>query len=353
MSGPIREGGPAGVSSARERRDRPVPDPCLSVVIPVYNEEENLPSLFDRLMPVLDGLGRTCEVLLVNDGSRDRSLAMLLAQREARPDRLRILDFNGNFGQHMAILAAFAHSRGRYVITLDADLQNPPEEIPRILAELEAGHDVVGTHRVGRRDPLFRKLASRAVNGISNRITGLKLRDYGCMLRGYDRRIVDLINRCRETTTFIPALAQKFAQNPTDIPVAHAERQAGESKYGLYRLVRLNFDLMTGFSLVPLQTVTLLGLTVSLASFLFGIFLAVRRLLVGPEAEGVFTLLDLNFFLMGILLLAIGISGEYVGRIYLEVRQRPRYVIRGIFPEEDPRQGPGSEPRETPEEAIR
>ena len=307
-------------------------NPEVSLVIPVYNEEESLPALFDRLFPVVEGLGRSCEVVFINDGSRDASLPLLVRAVQEHP-YVRLIDFNGNFGQHMAILAGFAHARGEKVLTLDADLQNPPEEIPRLLEQMDGGHDVVGTHRVGRRDPLFRKLASKVVNRISNRITGLAIRDYGCMLRGYDRRIVDLINQCRETTTFLPALAQKFAQSPVDIPVGHAEREHGTSKYGLYRLVRLNFDLMTGFSLIPLQFVTMTGIVVSALAFLFGVFLLFRRIIVGPEAEGVFTLLDINFFLMGVTMFSVGITGEYIGRVYQEVRKRPRYVIRRVIEE--------------------
>ncbi len=305
--------------------------PHLSVVIPVYNEEESLPLLFARLMPVLENLNRPYEVVFINDGSRDRSLALLLECRERYPGRVVVVDFNGNFGQHMAIMAGFSQARGEMIVTMDADLQNPPEEIPRILAEMEAGHDVVGTVRSGRQDPLFRKFASKIVNRISNRITGLKLNDYGCMMRGYNRRIINFINQCKETTTFIPALAQKFAMNPVEIPIAHSEREQGQSKYGLYRLIRLNFDLMTGFSLIPLQAVTMLGIIVSILSFLFSVFLLLRRLVVGPEVEGVFTLMAISFFLMGITLFSVGLVGEYIGRIYQEVRERPRFVIRKVW----------------------
>jgi undecaprenyl-phosphate 4-deoxy-4-formamido-L-arabinose transferase len=305
--------------------------PILSVIVPVYNEEEVLPALLERLLPVMQTLKVPGELVFVNDGSRDRSLALLLACREKHSGLLRIIDLNGNFGQHMAILAAFQECRGKYVITLDADLQNPPEEIPRVLEALEKGHDVVGTARQNRRDPLFRKTVSWMANAVTNRITRLDIRDYGCMLRGYSRNVVDLINQCRESTTFIPALAKTFAQNPVEIPVQHEERTLGKSKYGIYKLLRLNFDLMTGFSLFPLQALTMLGMTVSFGSLLFVVFLALRRLFLGPEAEGVFTLMGINFFLMGITLLCLGIVGEYVGRIYQEVRRRPRYVIRHIW----------------------
>jgi len=308
-----------------------VSDPLVSVVIPVYNEQESLPLLFGRLMPVMENLGRSYEVVFINDGSRDHSLALLLDCKDRFPGRVVVIDFNGNFGQHMAIMAGFAEARGEMILTMDADLQNPPEEIPRIVAAMEEGHDVVGTVRSGRQDPFFRKFASRIVNRVSNRITGLKLNDYGCMMRGYSRRIITFINQCKETTTFIPALAQKFAMNPVEIPIAHSEREQGESKYGLYRLIRLNFDLMTGFSLIPLQAVTMLGMIVSVLSFFFSVFLLLRRLVVGPEVEGVFTLMALNFLFMGITLFSVGLVGEYIGRIYQEVRERPRFVIREVW----------------------
>ncbi|EFC90636.1 glycosyl transferase family 2 [Dethiosulfovibrio peptidovorans DSM 11002] len=309
--------------------------PELSIVVPVYNEEESLPELFRRVLPVLDGLSRSYELILVDDGSRDRSLALSLKFREKREDRVKVVELNGNFGQHMAIIAGFSISRGRMVITMDADLQNPPEEIPRIVAAMERGHDMVGTIRKFRQDPLFRKAASKMVNTVTNRITGLRLHDYGCMLRGYDRRIVDLILLCRETTTFIPALGQKFAVNPVEITVRHSERAKGESKYGLFRLIRLNFDLMTGFSIAPLQAVTVTGMTVAAMSLLFTAFLILRRIIVGPEAEGLFTLMAINFFLMGVTMISVGIGGEYIGRVYQEVRQRPRYVVRQVYQEEE------------------
>jgi undecaprenyl-phosphate 4-deoxy-4-formamido-L-arabinose transferase len=231
----------------------------------------------------------------------------------------------------MAILAAFEKCQGQIVITLDADLQNPPEEIPRLVAEIEKGYDVVGSVRQQRQDSQFRKLASRVVNITTNKMTGMKMNDYGCMLRAYHRNIIENINRCGESTTFIPALAQTFAANPTEIEVAHAERAAGESKYSLYNLIRLNFDLMTGFSVVPLQLFALFGIVTSILSLAFALFLLIRRFLVGAEVEGVFTLFAILFFFIGIIIMGIGIVGEYVGRIYQEVRKRPRFVVRRSF----------------------
>lgn len=304
--------------------------PYLSIVIPVYNEEFNLVPLMERLYPVVTGAARPFEIIFINDGSRDRSLEILQRMVQQYPG-VRVVEFNGNFGQHMAILAAFEISRGEIVITLDADLQNPPEEIPRLIAEIEKGFDVVGTIRQMRQDSLFRKLASRAVNITTNKMTGMKMNDYGCMLRAYHRNIIENINRCGESTTFIPALAQTFASNPTEIEVAHAERAAGESKYSLYKLIRLNFDLMTGFSVVPLQLFALFGMITSVLSLAFALFLLVRRFIVGAEVEGVFTLFAFLFFFIGIIIMGIGIVGEYVGRIYQEVRKRPRFVIRKTY----------------------
>lgn len=304
--------------------------PYLSIVIPVYNEEGNLRTLFDRLYPVMLGTGRSFEIIFTDDGSRDRSLAILKELASEHPE-VRVVEFNGNFGQHMAILAAFEMSRGEIVVTLDADLQNPPEEIPKLVGKMEEGCDVVGSIRQKRLDTLFRRVASRIVNITTNKITGMQMSDYGCMLRAYNRDIVDNINRCRETTTFIPALAQTFAANPCEVMVSHAERAEGESKYSLYKLIRLNFDLMTGFSVVPLQLFALLGIFTSVLSLVFALFLLIRRFLVGAEVEGVFTLFAILFFFVGIIILGIGIVGEYVGRIYQEVRKRPRFVIRRTY----------------------
>jgi len=305
--------------------------PEISVVVPVYNEEAVLPALFERLYGVLDGLGESYEIVFVNDGSADRSAQMLAAQYHRRPDVTRVVLFTGNFGQHMAILAGFQHVRGRVAVTLDADLQNPPEEIPRLVAEVRAGHDYVGSIRRQRQDSFFRRWASRAMNGLRERITHIQMTDQGCMLRAYDRSLVDTINACREVNTFIPALAFTFAATPTEIEVAHEERAAGESKYSLYRLVRLNFDLVTGFSIVPLQWFSLIGMLLSLFSGALFLLLVVRRFVLGAEVEGVFTLFALQFFITGIMLFGIGLMGEYVGRIQQEVRQRPRYRIGAVL----------------------
>jgi undecaprenyl-phosphate 4-deoxy-4-formamido-L-arabinose transferase len=307
------------------------PEPSLSVVIPVYNEEAGLAALYERLYPALDALGVSYEVIFINDGSRDRSAALLAAQFERRPDVTRVILFNGNFGQHRAILAGFEHCRGDRIVTLDADLQNPPEDIHLLLADMDRGHDCVGSIRRNRQDVAWRRWASRAMNRLRHKVTGIEMTDHGSMLRAYSRDVVQLINQCNEMNTFIPALALQFARNPSEVVVSHEERHAGESKYSFYSLVRLNFDLMTGFSLLPLQAFSIIGVVVSLLSGLLFLILAGRRLILGPEEGGVFTLFAAVFLLLGLALFGIGLLGEYIGRIYQEVRARPRYVIDAIL----------------------
>jgi undecaprenyl-phosphate 4-deoxy-4-formamido-L-arabinose transferase len=312
----------------------------VSVVIPVYNEEDGLPSLFSRLYAAMDVLASakqlSYEVVFINDGSRDRSAAMLTEQYRLRPDVTRVVLFNGNYGQHMAILAGFERTQGEMIITLDADLQNPPEEIGNIVDAMLAGHDYVGTIRKNRQDSAWRRYASRAMNRLREKITRIKMTDQGCMMRGFSRHIISLINQCHEVNTFIPALAYTFAQRPIEIEIGHEERLAGESKYSAYKLMRLNFDLVTGFSVVPLEMFSMAGLALSLLSAAFVVLLAVRRIFLGSEAEGVFTLFGILFFLMGVALFGIGLLGEYIGRIYQQVRQRPRFVVQAFLDGRDP-----------------
>ena len=309
----------------------------LSVVIPVYNEEAVLPALFSRLYPALDALGTPYEVIFVNDGSRDRSAALLREQFQKRPEVTRVILFNGNFGQHMAILAGFEHCRGERVVTLDADLQNPPEEIGKLLAKMDEGHDYVGSIRRLRQDAAWRRWASGLMNRMRERITHIKMTDQGCMLRAYDRAIVQAICASREVNTFIPALAYSYAHTPAEVEVEHEERAAGESKYSLYALIRLNFDLVTGFSVVPLQAFSFFGIFVSLVSLGFYVAVIVKRILAG-EADGLWVIWDrdiLEFFLIGVVLFGLGLVGEYVGRIYMQVRERPRYLIQAVLEKTD------------------
>jgi undecaprenyl-phosphate 4-deoxy-4-formamido-L-arabinose transferase len=308
--------------------------PRLSVVIPVFNEEAGLQALFARLYPALDELGTPYEVIFVNDGSRDRSAALLREQFTARPDVTRVILFNANYGQHLAILAGFERVRGERIVTLDADLQNPPEEIGKLLAAMDAGADYVGGVRRNREDAWWRRTASRLMNRLRERITRIRMTDQGCMLRAYSRDIVDAIVAAREVSTFIPALAYTFAHHPTEVDVLHEERAAGESKYSMYRLIRLNFDLVTGFSLVPLQAFSVVGMIVAITSVILYAVVIVERAVVGGFLEGIKAFWDrdiLAFFLIGCIMFGVGLLGEYVGRIYQQVRERPRYVIRAVL----------------------
>ncbi len=307
-------------------------NPELSVVIPVYNEQESLGTLFKRLYPALDMLLRTYEVIFVDDGSADKSAAMLAAQFEQRPDVTRVVLLQSNFGQHAAILAGFHTSRGDCVVTLDADLQNPPEEVGNLLKKMDEGYDYVGTIRRKRHDIWWRKTASRMMNRLRERITKVKMTDQGCMLRAYARHVIDAINSTSEINTFIPALAYLYSLKPVEIEVEHNERVAGESKYSLYKLIRLNFDLVTGFSVVPLQVFSFFGVIIAAVSFFLFLFLVGYRLFY-PEGtvQGVFTLFAAMFFFIGILLFGIGLLGEYVGRIYQEAQRRPRFLIRAVL----------------------
>jgi undecaprenyl-phosphate 4-deoxy-4-formamido-L-arabinose transferase len=310
-------------------------DPKLSVVIPVYNEEAVLPTLFTRLYPALDALNIAFEIVFVNDGSKDRSVALLRQQFLLRPKETRVVMFHANFGQHSAVMAGLAYSRGEFVITLDADLQNPPEEIGKLVEKLDEGYDYVGTIRQQRQDSLWRRWFSRAINKLREWITPVRITDQGCMMRGYARSVVVALNQTREVNTFIPALASLYAMKPIEVPIAHEERFAGRSKYSMYSLIRLNFDLITGFSVIPLQLFSMAGMLVALLSAMLFVVLIVRRIFIGSEAEGLFTLFSVVFLFIGLALFGIGLLGEYVGRIYAQVRERPRYIVEAVLEESD------------------
>ncbi|MGB6975955.1 MAG: glycosyltransferase [Gammaproteobacteria bacterium] len=306
--------------------------PYISVVIPVYNEQEVLEMLYQRLTAVMDQMGKPYEIIFTNDGSKDRSEIILKELHLRRPKEIRVINFNGNYGQHMAIMAGMEHVQGQIIVTLDADLQNPPEEIPKLIALIEQGHDVVGGYRQNRQDSAWRRIVSKLHNLIRARITPrIMMRDEGCMLRAFSRPIVDLMVSSGEASTFIPALALTYASNPAEIGIAHEARAAGTTSYNLYKLIRYNFDLITGFSLVPLQLFTLLGIIISMLSGLLVVYMLLRRLFIGPEVQGVFTLFAIAFFLIGLCLLGLGILGEYTGRIYQEVLRRPRFAIKNIL----------------------
>ena len=301
--------------------------PYISVLIPLLNEQESLPELQQRLRDALDNIGKPYEIIYINDGSTDNT-QHILEDFHKRFPTVKVIEFNKNYGQHMALFAGFQSCQGDIIITIDGDLQNPPEEIPKLVHKMEEGYEVVATYRKIRHDSLFRRFASNIVNKITSRLVGVKLKDYGCMLRAYSRPVIDHINMCSESSSFIPALANTFARKIVEIEVAHAERKMGQTKYSIFRLLRLNFDLMTSFSLLPIQFIGVLGSIIAALGLLFAVFLIIRRLIVGPELEGTFTLFGILFFFIGIQIFALGVIGEYIGRIYQEVRRRPRFIIK-------------------------
>jgi undecaprenyl-phosphate 4-deoxy-4-formamido-L-arabinose transferase len=309
--------------------------PSVSVIIPVYNEKDNLPELLARTLAACRTLGRPWELILVDDGSRDGSTDLLADAARAHPGEIKSLLLNRNYGQHNAILCGFAAAQGDIMVTLDADLQNPPEEIGALCAKMDEGYDIVGSVRQDRQDALFRKVFSGVVNLMVRRTTGVKLHDYGCMLRAYRRRVVEAMLLCRERHTFIPVLANLFAKRVTEIPVAHAERSRGTSKYSVLKLINLQFDLLTCMTAAPLRLVTWVGVAISALSVGFGALLLVLRLIYGPEwaAAGVFTLFAVLFFFIGAQFIAFGLMGEYIGRIHADVRERPRYILDRVVGE--------------------
>lgn len=311
----------------------------ISVVIPVYNEEESLPLLMKRLQPVMEGMGRPYEVIFVDDGSRDKSLELLKGFIDRWPG-VRVVELTRNYGQHAAVFSGFSVSRGDVIVTMDADLQNPPEEIPKLVRVMEEGHfDVVGTIRRNRQDSFFRTLPSKAINRIARRITRVNMTDWGCMLRAYHRSVVKRMVECHEQSTFIPALATYFAKNVTEIEVAHEERQAGVSHYSLRKLINLQFDLVSSFSDFPLKFIMYTEIGMAILGVSFGVVLGIARLAYGAQwaAEGVFTLFAILFAFVGFQFFALGVMGEYIGRIYREVRKRPEFVIERTYPPEEGR----------------
>ncbi|AYY80399.1 undecaprenyl-phosphate 4-deoxy-4-formamido-L-arabinose transferase [Proteus vulgaris] len=304
----------------------------VSVVIPVYNEEESLPQLLERTIKSCKQLEQEYELILVDDGSSDNSAKMLEEAAAIEENHVIAIILNRNYGQHSAIMAGFNQADGDLVITLDADLQNPPEEIPRLVTTAEEGYDVVGTRRRNRQDSWFRKTASKMINSMITKATGRSMGDYGCMLRAYRRHIVEAMLQCHERSTFIPILANTFARRTIEIDVAHAEREYGDSKYSFLKLINLMYDLLTCLTTAPLRLLSIVGSVIAVSGFVLALLLIVLRIIFGAmwAAEGVFTLFAILFMFIGAQFVAMGLLGEYIGRIYNDVRARPRYFIQKV-----------------------
>ena len=305
--------------------------PDLSVIIPVYNEKDNLPELIDRCLVACKQTGYSFEIILVDDGSRDGSSDIISQAADQHLEVVAVI-LNRNYGQHPAVLAGMNQSKGEIVVTLDADLQNPPEEIPNLVHEINHGVDVVGTVRENRQDTIFRRAASAVINWIVRRSTGVMMHDYGCMLRAYRRPIVNAVLQGREGSTFVPILANSFAGSTAEIPVRHAPREKGESKYSFLKLISLQLDLLTSMSTFPLRLLSFIGAVIATCGVGFGLLLLVMRFAYGTAwaAEGIFTLFAALFVFIGAQFIGLGLIGEYVGRIYRDVRRRPRYFIQQI-----------------------
>lgn len=305
----------------------------VSVIIPVFNEADSLPELLRRTRESCDKLSIPYEVILVDDGSQDGSVELLSEAAQGEESPFMAVLLNRNYGQHAAIMAGFCQASGEVMVTLDADLQNPPEAIPQLVAAAAQGYDVVGTVRQERQDTKFRKITSSLTNWVIKTMTGQAMGDYGCMLRAYQLHIVKAMIQCQERSTFIPLLANSFARHTIELPIEHAERQHGESKYSLGDLFNLWFDLMTCMTTKPLRLLSIVGGTVATLGISLAILLFVLRLIYGSvwAAHGVFTLFAVMFSFMGVQLMGMGLLGEYVGRIYNEVRARPRYFIHKVI----------------------
>lgn len=307
----------------------------LSVIIPVFNEEENIESLCREIREALEGL--EYEILAIDDGSIDDSFTILKRIHE-EDRRVRVIRFRRNFGQTAAFAAGFDLAQGKTVITLDADLQNDPADMPRLLAKLEEGYDVVSGWRVERRDPfLTRRLPSMIANWLISEITGVRLHDYGCSLKAYRREVVKNVRLYGELHRFIPALASWMGVQVTEVPVNHRPRKFGQTKYGLSRTIRVLLDLLTvrfllSYSTRPIQIFGLLG-------FLFfgvgGLLLAylgfVRLILQQPIADRPLVLFAILLTMVGVQLVTMGLLGELVVRTYHESQGKPIYAVREIL----------------------
>ncbi len=312
---------------------KPYPINCVSIVIPVYNEEESLPELLRRTEAACKQLKQVYEIVLVDDGSRDSSAQQLEEAAQREGSQIVAVILNRNYGQHAAIMAGFEQCKGDLVITLDADLQNPPEEIPRLVEQAELGYDVVATVRNNRQDSALRRYPSKLINLAVKRSTGVAMSDYGCMLRAYRRTVVDAMLACRERSTFIPILANSFARHTTEILVQHAEREHGDSKYSPMRLINLMFDLITCMTTTPLRLLSIIGFGMAALGMLFALLLIVLRLAFGAQwaGGGTFVLFAVLFVFTGGQFIGMGLLGEYLGRMYGDVRARPRFFIEKVL----------------------
>lgn len=316
--------------------------PYLSLVIPLYNEAESVPALHDEVSAALDALDCASEVIVVDDGSRDGSFAALRAVHERDP-RWIILRFRRNHGQTTALSAGFEKARGEVVVTLDADLQNDPQDIPRLLAALDEGHDIVSGWRVNRREPfLTRRLPSMLANRLISRVTGVHLHDYGCTLKAYRSVVVKNIQLYGELHRFIPAVASQIGVQVAEVAVNDRPRRHGRSKYGISRTVRVLLDLITvqfilGYSTRPLQVFGGLGLLSGGLGVLFGLVLSIEKLTLNVDiGNRPLLILAVLLVIAGVQLISIGLVAEILVRSWHELRGHPVYLLRDVLERDAP-----------------
>jgi dolichol-phosphate mannosyltransferase len=298
-----------------------------SVVIPVFNEEENLESLHHRLSKVLENLCEDYEIIFVDDGSADKSLGIMRKLRETN-ERVKFISFSRNFGHQIAITAGIDYASGSAVIIMDADLQDPPEVIPRLVEKWREGYDTVYAIRESRKDPILKRTIAFVFYRLFQRMSDVDIPVDAGDFRLMSRRVVDILKAMPEKNRYLRGLASWVGFNQAGIRYARDKRYAGERKYTLWQSVKLAFDGITSFSRFPLQLVVHLGLVVSLVGFLYGAIIIILGLVFGRVVPGWTTLMAAVIFLGGVQLVVVGIIGEYIGRIYVEVQQRPLYLIK-------------------------
>lgn len=308
-------------------------NPAISVVIPIYNEEPNLRVVIARTVAAMEAIGRSFEIVAVDDGSHDGSPALLAELHRGEP-RLRVVRLMRNFGQTPALYAGFAHVRGQYVLSLDADLQNPPEELGKLVAKLDEGNDVVQGWREVRQDSLFRRYASKALNRLVSWATNIHIRDLGCGLKGYRREVVDQMVKFSHHSRYVPAEIVWLGVRIAEVQVAHCERAGGESKYSIWTLLRLNFDMIASVTTAPIKLIGMAGWLFSIVGFGMGGLIFAKRIIYGSFNEFV-TVTALFFTLAGVQMIATGLMCEYMSRIYIESQNKPYFVVKEVIESED------------------
>lgn len=298
----------------------------LSIVIPMFNEEKSILELYSQLETALKTINKSYEIIFINDGSSDKSIDILKEIKKSN-ERIKIISFFRNFGQHAAIIAGFKIAQGEIIVTLDADLQNPPDEIPNLIRKIEEGFDIVAGRRLNRKDNLFRKIPSILMNIVISRLTGVKLNDYGCMLRAYKKVIVKYLVEYGEKSVYIPAFASWLSANVVEIPVRHNSRKYGKSKYTFLKFLRQTFDLITNYTLFPIQLISIVGAIFAILGFFMACYLISFRIFFGTPST-LTTFISALLLFSGIIILFMGIISEYLARIYIETRKTPLYIIK-------------------------